>query len=76
MSNPISTASLKKLILKSNDPKAKIELLLRTLPYTIEQEEKRDTFYNAKVVKGLTDKLLMVRKLARQNNIPTYGLIG
>ena len=77
MSNPISVSSLKKLILKSNDPKAKIELLLRTLPYTIEQEEKRpDNFYSEKVIKGLTEKLLMVRKLARQNNIPTYGLIG
>jgi len=76
MSNPISTASLKKLILKSNNPKAKIELLLKTLPYTIEQEEKRDTFYSEKVIKGLTKKLLMVRELARNNNIPTYGLIG
>ena len=77
MSNPISTASLKKLILKSKDPKAKIELLLRTLPYTIEQEEKRPAgFYSEKVIKGLTKKLLMVRELARNNNIPTYGLIG
>jgi len=75
MSNPISVSSLKKLILKSNDPKAKIELLLRTLPYTIEQEEKREEV-NMNVIKGLTDKLLMVRKLARQNSIPTYGLIG
>jgi len=75
MSNPISVSSLKKLILKSNNPKAKIELLLRTLPYTIEQEEKREEV-NMNVIKGLTDKLLMVRKLARQNNIPTYGLIG
>ena len=76
MSNPISTASLKKLILKSNNPKAKIELLLKTLPYTIEQEEKRDSFYSADVIKGLTKKLTMVRELARNNNIPTYGLIG
>ena len=64
MSNPISTASLKKLILKSNNPKEKIELLLRTLPHTIAQEEKRtDTFYSKDVIKGLTKKLIMVKKL-------------
>ena len=64
MSNPISTASLKKLILKSNNPKEKIELLLRTLPYTIEVEEKRPTtFYSEKVIKGLTKKLEMIKEL-------------
>ena len=64
MSNPISTASLKKLILKSNNPKEKIELLLRTLPFTIEVESKRPTtFYSEKVIKGLTKKLEMVKEL-------------
>jgi len=52
------------LILKSNNPKEKIELLLRTLPYTIEVEEKRPTtFYSEKVIKGLTKKLEMVKEL-------------
>tara|TARA_Y200000002_G_C22448739_1_gene565401 strand:- start:199 stop:459 length:261 start_codon:yes stop_codon:yes gene_type:complete len=75
MSNPISTASLKKLILKSKDPKAKIDLLLKTLPYTIAQEAKRtDSFYSADVVKGLTKKLTMVQKLANDLSQEEYGI--
>jgi hypothetical protein len=31
---------------------------------------------NKKVIDGLIQKLLMVRSLARKNNIPTHGLIG
>jgi len=75
MSSPISTNSLKKLILKSDNPRQKIELLLRTLPYTIEVEQAREE-PNKKVIDGLIQKLLMVRALARKNNIPTHGLIG
>lgn len=63
MSNPISTNSLKKLILKSDNPKQKIELLLRTLPYTIKEESKRRDM-NIEVVKNLVNKLSMVQKLA------------
>tara|TARA_B100001057_G_scaffold443203_1_gene479130 strand:+ start:92 stop:355 length:264 start_codon:yes stop_codon:yes gene_type:complete len=74
MSNPISTASLKKLILKSNNPKAKIELLLKTLPYTIAQEEKRDTFYSIDVIKGLKKKLKMVEELAKDLQQEEYGI--
>ncbi len=72
MSNPISVSSLKRNI---KDNPESIKVLLRTLPYIIEQEEKRENV-NMNVIKGLTERLLMVRKLARQNNIPTYGLIG
>lgn len=63
MSSPISTNSLKKLILKSDNPKQKIELLLRTLPYTIKEESKRRDM-NIEVVKNLVNKLSMVQKLA------------
>jgi len=75
MSKPVSTATLKKLIVKSDNPTYKINLLLRTLPYHIERESGR-TDMNLMVIKSLTNKLLMVRELARKNNIPTYGLIG
>ena len=75
MSNPISVSSLKKLILKSNDPKAKIELLLKTLPYTIQQEEKRsETFYSKDVIKGLKKKLKMVEGLAKDIQQEEYGI--
>ena len=74
MSNPISTASLKKLILKSNDPRAKIDLLLRTLPYTIAQEQARsETFYSKDVIKGLTKKLKMVESLSKEVQKEEYG---
>ena len=63
MSSPISTNSLKKLILKSDNPKQKIELLLRTLPYTIKEESKRRDM-NIEVVKNLVNKLSMVKKLS------------
>jgi len=62
MSNPISTNSLKKLILKSNNPKQKIDLLLRALPYSIKQESNRSDM-NIKVVKSLVNKLSMVQNL-------------
>ena len=75
MSNPISTASLKKLILKSNDPRAKIDLLLRTLPYTIAQEQARsETFYSKDVIKGLKKKLKMVEGLAKDIQDEEYGV--
>ena len=64
MSNPISVSSLKQLILRSNDPKAKIDLLLRTLPYTISQEQARSDM-NIAVVKGLQKRLEMVEGLAK-----------
>lgn len=74
MSNPISTASLKKLILKSNDPRAKIDLLLRTLPYTIAQEQARsETFYSKDVIKGLKKKLKMVESLSKEVQKEEYG---
>jgi len=63
MSSPISTNSLKKLILKSDNPKQKIELLLRTLPYSIKEESNRCDM-NIEVVKNLVNKLSMVQKLA------------
>ena len=63
MSSPISTNSLKKLILKSNDPKAKIDLLLRTLPHSIVHEMQREV-PNRAVVDNLSQKLRMVEKLA------------
>jgi len=62
MSNPISTNSLKKLILRSNNPKQKIDLLLRALPYSIKQESNRSDM-NIKVVKSLVNKLSMVQNL-------------
>ena len=72
MPKQVSVAVLKRNI---KDNPESIKVLLRTLPYSIEQEEKRENV-NMNVIKGLTERLLMVRKLARQNNIPTYGLIG
>jgi hypothetical protein len=72
MTKQVSVAVLKRNI---KDNPESIKVLLRTLPYSIEQEEKRENV-NMNVIKGLTERLLMVRKLARQNNIPTYGLIG
>ena len=64
MSKPISTNSLKKLILKSNNPKQKIDLLLRSLPYSIKQESNRYDM-NIKVVKSLVNKLSMVQELKK-----------
>ena len=63
MSSPISTNSIKKLILKSNDPKAKIDLLLRTLPHSIIHEMQRQE-PNRAVVDNLSKKLRMVEKLS------------
>ena len=63
MSSPISTNSLKKLILKSNDPKAKIDLLLKTLPHSIIHETQRQE-PNRAVVDNLSKKLRMVEKLS------------
>ena len=63
MSSPISTNSLKKLILKSNDSKAKIDLLLRTLPHSIIHDMQRKE-PNRAVVSNLKQKLRMVEKLA------------
>ena len=63
MSSPISTNSLKKLILKSNDPKAKIDLLLKTLPHSIIHEMQRQE-PNRAVVDNLSKKLRMVEKLS------------
>ena len=63
MSSPISTNSLKKLILKSDKPRYKIELLLRTLPHSIIHEMQREQ-PNRKVVDNLLSKLRMVEKLA------------
>ena len=63
MSNPISTNSLKNLILKSDNPRQKIELLLRTLPHSIIHEMQREQ-PNRKVVDNLLSKLRMVEKLA------------
>ena len=67
MSNPISTSSLKKLILRSDNPKAKIDLLLRSLPYSIRQESLRKDM-NIKVVKNLVNKLTMVQELSNSTN--------
>ena len=64
MSKPISTNSLKKLILKSNNPKQKIDLLLRSLPYSIKQESNRYDM-NIEVVKSLVNKLSMVQELKK-----------
>ena len=63
MSSPNSTNSLKKLILKSNDPKAKIDLLLKTLPHSIIHEMQRQE-PNRAVVDNLSKKLRMVEKLS------------
>jgi len=62
MSKPISTSSLKALILKSNNPSDKINLLLRTLPETIRRETLRED-YNMKIIKDLANKYTMVQKL-------------
>ncbi len=73
MSNPISTASLKKLILKSKDPKAKIDLLLKTLPHSIIHEMQRQE-PNRAVVDNLSKKLRMVEKLAVDLPQEEYGI--
>ena len=65
MSKPISTSSLKALILKSNNPSDKINLLLRTLPETIRRETIRED-HNIKIIKDLTNKLKMVQKLTME----------
>ena len=63
MSSPISTNSLKKLILKSDKPRIKVNLLLRTLPHSIVHEMQREN-PNRAVVDNLSQKLRMVEKLA------------
>ena len=63
MSSPISTNSLKKLILKSDTPRIKVNLLLRTLPHSIMHEMQREQ-PNRTVVDNLSQKLRMVEKLA------------
>jgi hypothetical protein len=63
MSSPISTNSLKKLILKSDKPRIKVNLLLRTLPHSIMHEMQRQE-PNRAVVDNLSQKLRMVEKLA------------
>ena len=65
MSKPISTSSLKALILKSNNPLDKINLLLRTLPETIRRETIRED-YNMKIIKDLANKYTMVQKLQEE----------
>ena len=65
MSKPISTSSLKTLILTSKKPKYHIEILLRTLPYAIKQESKRINS-NMKILKDLTNKYTMVQKLSEE----------
>ena len=65
MSKPISTSSLKALILKSNKPSIKIQLLLRTLPETIRRETLRED-YNMKILKDLANKYTMVQKLSQE----------
>ena len=65
MSKPISTSSLKALILKSNKPSIKIQLLLRTLPESIRRETVRED-YNMKIIKDLANKYTMVQKLATE----------
>ena len=63
MSSPISTNLLKNLILKSDTPRIKINLLLRTLPHSIMHEMQRQE-PNRAVVDNLSQKLRMVEKLA------------
>ena len=65
MSKPISTSSLKTQILLSKNPKYKIELLLRTLPYHIKEESKRNN-PSMDILRNLTNKYTMVQKLAKE----------
>ncbi len=65
MSKPISTSSLKTLILTSKKPQYHINVLLRTLPYTIKQETKRLN-PNMKIIKDLTNKYKMVQKISTE----------
>ena len=65
MSKPISTSSLKTQILLSKNPKYYIELLLRTLPYSIKEEFKRNN-PSMDVLRNLTNKYTMVQKLAKE----------
>ena len=65
MSKPISTKNLKELILRSDKPLIKIQLLLRTLPEHIRRETLRED-YNMKIIKDLANKYTMVQKLAAE----------
>jgi hypothetical protein len=65
MSKPISTKNLKELILRSENPSIKINLLLRTLPEHIKRESKRIDS-NIKIMKNLTNKYTMVQKLSQE----------
>ncbi len=65
MSKPISTKNLKELILRSDKPLIKIQLLLRTLPETIRRETLRED-YNMKILKDLANKYTMVQKLSQE----------
>ena len=71
MSKMISVNSLEKMI--KDDPK-KIALLLRTLPYSIKEESKRDN-PSMSVMKALTSRLVMVTRLATTSPvvIPVYN---
>ena len=65
MSKPISTKNLKELILRSEKPLIKIQLLLRTLPEHIRRETLRED-YNMKIIKDLANKYTMVQKLSEE----------
>jgi len=65
MSKPISTKNLKELILRSDKPLIKIQLLLRTLPEHIRRETLRED-YNMKIIKDLANKYTMVQKLSEE----------
>ena len=65
MSKPISTSSLKTQILLSKNPKYYIQLLLRTLPYSIKEESKRNN-PSMDVLRNLTNRYTMIQKLAKE----------
>ncbi len=65
MSKPISTKNLKEIILRSDKPLIKIQLLLRTLPEHIRRETLRED-YNMKIIKDLANKYTMVQKLSEE----------
>jgi len=70
MSKMISVNSLEKMI--KDDPK-KIGMLLKTLPYKIKEESKRDD-PSMSIMKALTSRLVMVTRLATTSPvaIPYY----
>jgi hypothetical protein len=65
MSKPISTKNLKELILRSENPLIKINILLKTLPHHIVRESQRIDS-NIKIMKDLTKKYTMVQKLSQE----------